>query len=266
MAHAVLIAVASPKGGVGKTTCAAHLAYGIAASGYRAIAVDLDPQNSLRLHFGIPLGEASGLARGGSPTDDWMPRVLNGGGGVGVLPYGAADGAQRRALDQALQTPGFLASALRGLGAQPDTVLVVDLPPGPSPALDAVSPLANLRLTLLLADSASVSLLPGLEDGFYPPGVAPGSEHRLVLNQVDIRRRLNREITEFLRTRYRDSLLATLHRDEAVPEAGARQISVFEHAESSRAARDLGMLCRRSLALLNGADSAGYSPLWGHNR
>jgi len=57
----VLIAVASPKGGVGKTTCAAHLAYGIAASGYRAIAVDLDPQNSLRLHFGIPLGEASGL-------------------------------------------------------------------------------------------------------------------------------------------------------------------------------------------------------------
>ncbi|HAJ43425.1 MAG TPA: hypothetical protein DCM00_12345 [Alcanivorax sp.] len=145
-------------------------------------------------------------------------------------------------------------------------MLVVDLPPGPSPALDAVSPLANLRLTLLLADSASVSLLPGLEDGFYPPGVAPGSEHRLVLNQVDIRRRLNREITEFLQTRYRDSLLATLHRDEAVPEAGARQISVFEHAESSRAARDLGMLCRRSLALLNGADSAGYSPLWGHNR
>ncbi|HAB08467.1 MAG TPA: hypothetical protein DCG27_13695, partial [Alcanivorax sp.] len=32
MAHAVLIAVASPKGGVGKTTCAAHLAYGIAAA------------------------------------------------------------------------------------------------------------------------------------------------------------------------------------------------------------------------------------------
>jgi cellulose biosynthesis protein BcsQ len=75
-----------------------------------------------------------------------------------------------------------------------------------------------------------------------------------VLNQVDIRRRLNREITEFLQAQYRDSLLATLHRDEAVPEAAARQISVLEHAESSRAARDLGMLCRRTLALL-----------WGHN-
>ena len=62
---------------------------------------------------------------------DWMSRVLNGGGGVGVLPYGAADGAQRRELDQALQTPGFLTSGLRGLAEQPDTVLVVDLPPGP---------------------------------------------------------------------------------------------------------------------------------------
>jgi cellulose synthase operon protein YhjQ len=262
----VLIAVASPKGGVGKTTCAAHLAYGIAAAGYRTIAVDFDPQNSLRLHFGISLGEAGGLARGGPPTGVWLPRVLNGGGGVGVLPYGVADGAQRGELDRALQTPGFLASGLRGLSEEPDTVLVVDLPPGPSPALNAVAALADLRLTLLLADSASVSLLPGLHDGFYPRGVAPGSQHRLVLNQVDIRRRLNREITEFLQAQYRDSLLATLHRDEAVPEAGARQISVFEHAESSRAARDLGVLCRRSLALLNGTESAGLSPLWGHNR
>ena len=64
----MLIAVASPKGGVGKTTCAAHLAYGIAAAGYRTLALDLDPQNSLRLHFGIPLGEAGGLARGGPPA------------------------------------------------------------------------------------------------------------------------------------------------------------------------------------------------------
>ena len=262
----MLIAVASPKGGVGKTTCAAHLAYGIAAAGYRTIAVDFDPQNSLRLHFGISLGEAGGLARGGPPTGVWLPRVLNGGGGVGVLPYGVADGAQRGELDRALQTPGFLASGLRGLSEEPDTVLVVDLPPGPSPALNAVAALADLRLTLLLADSASVSLLPGLHDGFYPRGVAPGSQHRLVLNQVDIRRRLNREITEFLQAQYRDSLLATLHRDEAVPEAGARQITVFEHAESSRAARDLGVLCRRSLALLNGTESAGLSPLWGHNR
>ena len=61
-----------------------------------------------------------------------------------------------------------------------------------------------------------------------------------------------------------DSLLATVHRDEAVPESAARQMSVAEHAESSRAARDMGMLCRRSLALLlNRAETSHQSSLWG---
>ena len=73
----MLIAVASPKGGVGKTTCAAHLAYGIAAAGYRTLALDLDPQNSLRLHFGIPLGEAGGLARGGPPAPPTAPSAAS---------------------------------------------------------------------------------------------------------------------------------------------------------------------------------------------
>lgn len=257
----MLITVVSPKGGVGKTTCAAHLAYGIsAASGYRVVAVDLDPQNSLRLHFGFPLNEARGLAYAGQPYGDWSQRLLAGAGGVSVLPYGAADGDQRRAVDQALATPDFLAAQLRRLAGHGDTVLVVDLPPGPSPALDAASMLADLRLSVLLADSASLSLLPSVENGFYPSAVAPGSYHRLVLNQVDMRRRLNREITELLQEQYRDTLLACVYRDEAVPEAAARQLSVFEHAESSRAARDLRTLSRRALALLEERGAACFAP------
>ncbi|UWN51868.1 Septum site-determining protein MinD [Alcanivorax sp. ALC70] len=47
-----LISVDSPKGGVGKTTCAANLAYGIRRLGYRVAVIDFDPQNALRLHFG----------------------------------------------------------------------------------------------------------------------------------------------------------------------------------------------------------------------
>lgn len=260
----MLIAVASPKGGVGKTTCAAHLAYGSAAAGYRAIAVDLDPQNSLRLHFGIPLGEISGLSRGELTAGDWRARLLAGAGGVEVLPYGASDATARRGLHRSMESPGALSAALRGLAESEDTVVVVDLPPGPSAALDAVSALADLRLTVLLADTASLSLLPAVEKGYYPPWVPASSQHRLVLNQVDIRRRLNREVTEFVQAQYPDSLLATVHRDEAVPEAAARQMSVAEHAESSRAARDMSMLCRRSLALLlNRAETSHQSSLWG---
>jgi cellulose biosynthesis protein BcsQ len=50
-----LLCLASPKGGVGKTTLAANLACGLAGLGARVVALDLDPQNALRLHFGVPL-------------------------------------------------------------------------------------------------------------------------------------------------------------------------------------------------------------------
>ncbi len=48
-----MIAVTNFKGGSGKTTTAAHLAQYFALSGYRTLAVDLDPQASLSALFGI---------------------------------------------------------------------------------------------------------------------------------------------------------------------------------------------------------------------
>jgi hypothetical protein len=46
-----LICVCSPKGGVGKTTLTANLAYALARSGSKVLALDFDVQNALRLHF-----------------------------------------------------------------------------------------------------------------------------------------------------------------------------------------------------------------------
>lgn len=49
----VRIAVSNFKGGVSKSTLAAHLAYGIALQGYRVLAIDLDPQATLSTLFGM---------------------------------------------------------------------------------------------------------------------------------------------------------------------------------------------------------------------
>ena len=46
-----LICVCSPKGGVGKTTLAANLAWALARAGSKVLALDFDVQNALRLHF-----------------------------------------------------------------------------------------------------------------------------------------------------------------------------------------------------------------------
>src|SRR5687767_847157 len=48
-----VIAVASQKGGVGKTTCTLNLAAALAETGRRVLAIDLDPQANLTLGLGV---------------------------------------------------------------------------------------------------------------------------------------------------------------------------------------------------------------------
>lgn len=63
--HLQVIAVMNFKGGSGKTTTAAHLAQYLALSGYRVLAVDLDPQASLSAMYGhqpeLDVGEGETL-------------------------------------------------------------------------------------------------------------------------------------------------------------------------------------------------------------
>lgn len=52
-AHAVCIAIANFKGGVGKTTTTMTLAQGLTLKGHRVLVIDCDPQGSLTTLFGI---------------------------------------------------------------------------------------------------------------------------------------------------------------------------------------------------------------------
>ena len=256
-----LVCVTSPKGGVGKTTCVASLAYGIKALGFRVVVIDFDWQNSLRLHFGMPLNDGRGFAARAVSCQDWQELVLTSPSGVQILPYGVCSEERRAALDEALATPGFLARRLEGLVRQPGLILIADLPPGPSPALKAVAALADLRLTVLLADSVSMAQLRRVEnDDFYPPDMPEGSRHFYVLNQIDPRRRLNAEITEFMRERHGDELIGVIHLDEAVPEANAGQRSVFNQAPSSQAALDLQHCVRKVMRTLAHDRGEGLPP------
>jgi chromosome partitioning protein len=70
-----IFAVANHKGGVGKTTTAVNLAWGMVAAGMRVLVIDLDPQSDATLHLGLDREEVreSGLH---------MPAVLRGRCGI----------------------------------------------------------------------------------------------------------------------------------------------------------------------------------------
>jgi cellulose synthase operon protein YhjQ len=261
-----LICVASPKGGVGKTTLSANLADALRRAGRRVMALDLDPQNGLRLHFGLPPADADGFTVLLPQRPDWRAALRETRSGVRLLPHGAT--RMRGALDlwAALEhEPDLLAAPVRAMLANdPDLVVLADTAPGPSPALGVLFPMADLVLTVLLADGASAALLPEVESGCHlgqgALATVVARRTHLVLNGLDAASRLSVAVTESAMRSMGERLLGAIRRDDAVAEALAQQRLLLDYAPDSRAASDLRDIARGVEARLRRALSASVGP------
>lgn len=241
-----VVAVASMKGGVGKTSTTANLAHAVAKLGRPVLAVDLDPQNSLLLHLGLPGSHVDGMVSQALEGRAWQDGLCLSPSGVLCLPYGRVSAAGVAEFERQLgDAPEHLLTTMRAVCAhEPDAIVLIDTPPGPSPYLKAAFVCADLAVLILLADGGSYATIPAMETwlqqwSLHHPELRTG----YVLNQTDPMAPLSRDVAEVLRQRLGQRLVPVgIHRDEAVGEALAVQQSVIDYDPHCQAAHDFRQL------------------------
>jgi cellulose biosynthesis protein BcsQ len=145
------------------------------------------------------------------------------------------------------QNQGWLRQRLAPLAEQRDLVVIVDMPPGPSAANVELDAYADLHIVPLLADAMSLAVLPRLQHGEYLfGGTGARAPHvGYVLNQVDPRRQLCRDVLALSRDVLGDDLYGIVHQDEGVAEAAACQLTVLDYAPDSAASHDITAIAQR---------------------
>lgn len=227
-----VIAVVSAKGGVGKTTLCANLSVALSGMGQAVMAMDLDPQNALRLHFGVLPDVQTGLAGLNDAPQGLRSSCIELPSRVVVVPYGEVSEPQRESFEATLAAePDWLSRKLSDLQLAEDAIVVIDTPPGPSVYLRQALSAAHLIIVVTLADAASFATIPMIESlvAKYGGKQAGFLGHVYAINQVNRTRQLTKDVILTMQGMLGEQVMAMLHQDTSVGEALAYHKTVIEY-------------------------------------
>ncbi len=248
---AQVVAVVSPKGGVGKTTLSAGLATVLRLQGGQTLAIDLDPQSALQYHLQVS-PDVAGMGNASLLGENWRSLLLPGSAGTQLLPYGMLNEEERRTLERYLDSdPQWLARQLARMDLGERDVVVIDTPPGRTAYLEQVLTVADHILVVATADAASYQTLDQMERllSTSRPRSTPFT-CSYVINQFDASRVFSRDMLVVLERRLGRQLLGVVNVDHDISEALAYGRNPLEGACASEGCKDMLALGRAMTAQL----------------
>ena len=229
-------ALISLAGGTGRSTLAANVTAALGQNGRQAMAVDLDPQNGLGLHFGMDPAEVIGLVSPNLSTvgvHTWLARFR---GGAAVFPFGRLDSAQLATLESVVaEDTTWVQQRLKSVVPAQTEFLLLDTPAVQGPWVKAALSFADAVIVVLQPNAAAYATLPQVE-ALLSEHHPHGNRHaRYLLNGFDARRSLDRDIFGSLRGMLGDRAFAfPVQGDTIVPEALARRKLIVQEAADSQ--------------------------------
>lgn len=235
-----IISVVSGKGGVGKTTISANLCAALRNKGHEVLALDFDPQNSLRFHFGINPSDEGGIVSSGFQSSRWKESIIKSNDGCLVLPFGKITESERSNFELAIATQAnLLKEQLQSLGLSPEAYVVIDTS-GQLPFLKQALSAANLTIVVNIADAASYTTIPMINGaiGQYCEGRSDYVGSLYILNQIDRSRQLNEDIADIVSMQVGAENIALVHQDQSIQEALACRTNILAYDPNCRATQD----------------------------
>lgn len=240
-----IIAVTGIKGGVGTTTVAAHLSAALSAQGQSVMALDLCPQNSLRLYFGMPWDQHRGVALELMEGNPWYYACYQNQAGIYFFPYGDLHNDVPKELVPTLfpESFGALSAQLNKVKFADDNGwLIVDCPVSreDNEWYAKLVPSVDMVVRVLNADALNYALLTSAQD--QKRNDFQGKE-RILINRYSPVMQLEQDVNDLLHDEYGDRMLpCVVHNDESVRQALAYKQTVFECSEHCQANRDFSLL------------------------
>lgn len=237
-----VVAIKGGGGGVGVTTIVAQLTAQLTAQHRRTLAFDFSPSNVLRLHFGMPWSDDTGLAPQVLSGKPWHEAAFRSAGAIDFVPFGRVNGGMTTSDFSAFlnRDKEWFANRIKELDMPPDSLVICDCPADEEILQAQVMSTARLALVVVAPDaisyaSATIAVETALSQG--------AGEVFLLLNGFDSTRALDRDISLLLHNESRHRFVpVTIHRDEHLREAVACKQTVLEYAPASRAAYDFDAL------------------------